>query len=221
MAKEKAPEPDNSGDVPEWFMTYSDVITLLMTFFILLLTFASNEPEQFERLKTSMFSGTGGTGVAGERVDGMERESFVVRTRPHVSRLAMRGSEMPPIEEDPPIDTVDKGLAGLEDDEMRPVTPRNAIRLPLSLLLESDQNTVSSVGAQHLKMVARQTRRPGYHLVMGIHPEDDPLPLMSLANFLIRQGGLKPGQIAFATSPAIKRGSGRVQLEVIREERGS
>ena len=38
--KQPPPKPD---EIPAWFMTYSDVITLLMTFFILLLTFATQD----------------------------------------------------------------------------------------------------------------------------------------------------------------------------------
>ena len=66
MGREKKP-PDKPDDIPAWFMTYSDVITLLMTFFILLMTFATNEPERFERMQVSMFGGSGATGLAGRR----------------------------------------------------------------------------------------------------------------------------------------------------------
>ena len=218
MARE-TPPPEPAGDIPDWFMTYSDVITLLMTFFILLLTFASNEPEQFERLQASMFSGTGGTGVAGQRVDGMERESFVIRTRPRSARLTMRGSEMPPTQTDPETDDIKGALSGLEDDEQRAVTPRNAIQIPLTLLLNEQFTDVSSVGQQHLRMVTRQVRRPGMHLALAVHPSDDVEPLIAIAKYLISQG-LKPGQIAFATSRVMKPGFSLVRLEIIREERG-
>ena len=50
MARQPAPE-EPEDDVPAWVMTFSDVITLLMTFFILLLTFATNTPETFDRLR--------------------------------------------------------------------------------------------------------------------------------------------------------------------------
>ena len=65
MAKEK--EFEMPPDIPSWVMTFSDVITLLMTFFILLLTFASNTPEKFEQVQVSMFSGGGATGIVGRR----------------------------------------------------------------------------------------------------------------------------------------------------------
>ena len=49
MREKPLPEPPD--DVPLWFMTYSDVITLMMTFFILLLTFSTSDPERFEQMK--------------------------------------------------------------------------------------------------------------------------------------------------------------------------
>ena len=52
MAK-KCSCPKPTGEIPAWFMTYSDVITLLMTFFILLLTFSTTEPERFEKVRSS------------------------------------------------------------------------------------------------------------------------------------------------------------------------
>jgi len=63
MARDKPEEP-NSGDIPAWFMTYSDVITLLMTFFILLMTFSTTEPENFGRMQVVMFGGGNSSGVA-------------------------------------------------------------------------------------------------------------------------------------------------------------
>ncbi len=109
MRKERPPQ--KKEDVPAWFMTYSDVITLLMTFFILLLTFSTNEPEFLDTIRISMFGGTGATGVAGVREDGMERDSYVVRVRPSLARMVMRGSEMPPISDD--VDSEPRSRIGI------------------------------------------------------------------------------------------------------------
>ncbi|MEZ6145736.1 MAG: flagellar motor protein MotB [Planctomycetaceae bacterium] len=73
---------DKPADVPAWFMTYSDVITLLMTFFILLLTFATNEPENFERMQVAMFGGGSATGLAGHNDEAIDRDSLLLRIRP-------------------------------------------------------------------------------------------------------------------------------------------
>ena len=95
--KEKPPEPPE--DIPSWFMTYSDVITLLMTFFILLLTFATSEPERFEKIQRSVFGQSGAPGIVGPKVQGVEFDSWAQRVRPRAARIAMKGSEMPPTEQ--------------------------------------------------------------------------------------------------------------------------
>lgn len=51
MAKE--PECPPPG-LPMWMATYSDLVTLLLTFFVLLLTMASMDPTKFEQAKTSI-----------------------------------------------------------------------------------------------------------------------------------------------------------------------
>ena len=87
MARKKDCCPPQVGDVPVWFMTYSDVITLLMTFFILLLTFASSEPEKFRRMQSVMFGGASGTGSAGGELDALDNDAYVLRQRPPASRF--------------------------------------------------------------------------------------------------------------------------------------
>ncbi|MGI6657757.1 MAG: OmpA/MotB family protein [Desulfobulbus sp.] len=56
MAKE--PECPPPG-LPMWMATYSDLVTLLLTFFVLLLTMASMDPTKFIQAKTSIESAFG------------------------------------------------------------------------------------------------------------------------------------------------------------------
>ena len=63
MPKKDCCPPPVAG-IPSWFLTYTDVITLLMTFFILLLTFATSEPEFLSKVQVVAFGGGGSTGVA-------------------------------------------------------------------------------------------------------------------------------------------------------------
>ena len=62
MAKNKKKKVESSGPkgAPEWVVTFTDMISLLVTFFVLLLTFSSTE--DFDRLRVDGFmTGTRGT----------------------------------------------------------------------------------------------------------------------------------------------------------------
>ena len=137
MAREKPP-PDPPEDVPLWFVTYSDVITLLMTFFILLLTFASSEPESFERMQVSLFGGGGATGIAGPPQGPMEKDAIALRERPRSSRMTNRGSEMPAIHKDPALKSLSEGIKGMEETNQNLMDLSHSIRMPTNLLVSDD-----------------------------------------------------------------------------------
>lgn len=56
--KTKCPEPPPS--LPGWFATYSDMVTLLLTFFVLLLSFAKTEEAKYEAALGSLRDAFGG-----------------------------------------------------------------------------------------------------------------------------------------------------------------
>ena len=115
----KEVKSDPPEDIPAWFMTYSDVITLLMTFFILLLTFATTEPERFEKVTRKLFGSSGATGVAGHKHDQLDRSSWVQRMRPRAARIAMQGTEIPPMVEEPSKATVGRGLEQVSEEQAK------------------------------------------------------------------------------------------------------
>jgi len=47
----KQPDPDEPPGAPEWMVTFSDCMTLLLTFFVLLLSFSSFDEHVFENLE--------------------------------------------------------------------------------------------------------------------------------------------------------------------------
>lgn len=156
MARQKPPDPPED-DVPAWVMTFSDVITLLMTFFILLLTFATNQPETFDRLQVSMFGGGGATGFAGKS-DGMEKDSLLMRERARTGRMATEGSQMPPIYSDPALESLNKGIAGLEDEELRVISTTHRVEQELDKIVDSN-GEITARGKQMLRMLAVQMKR--------------------------------------------------------------
>ncbi len=148
-------ESDAPDDIPSWLMTFSDVITLLMTFFILLLTFATSEPESFDRVQVSLFGGGGATGIAGDRTSSMDHDALLMRERARSGRITTRGSEMPPIQSDPVYESIANGIAGLEDDEKRELATQHAILVPLTLLIDSNGEVTDLAKAQ--TQIARAT----------------------------------------------------------------
>ncbi len=48
---QKQPEDDGPAGAPEWMVTFSDCMTLLLTFFVLLLSFSAFEEQLFEKLR--------------------------------------------------------------------------------------------------------------------------------------------------------------------------
>ena len=53
MADKKCPPCPPMG-APDWMVTYGDLMTLLLCFFVLLFSFSSLETKKFESLKESM-----------------------------------------------------------------------------------------------------------------------------------------------------------------------
>ena len=202
MAIEK--EPDPPEDIPSWLMTFSDVITLLMTFFILLLTFASSEPDSFDRMQVSLFGGGGANGIAGDKDSAMDMDSVLVRERSRAGRITQRGSEMPTVHTDPTYSSVKEGVAGLEAKEDRNLTSQHSVTLPLNLLLDSRGN-VTRLGKQQLRMLAQQLKRQPLDLefrVANVKRTKDALKLASHLHLVER---VLPGRLAIGHDRQVGR----------------
>ena len=209
MAKEKSP-PESTGDVPVWFMTYSDVITLLMTFFILLMTFATDEPEKFEKMQIATFGGSGATGVAGPTA-AMEADAVLARQRPRSARTSMRGSETASITEEPGMTALSKGLEGLDGPQDFDPHRSYTIEMQMSDLFDSS-NRLTSEGKQHLYTAAMRVRGADIRATVRAAPEELDRCLQ-LNDFMIEAGGLLPAMVGVGAwlGPEAK---GKVRLEL-------
>jgi hypothetical protein len=87
----KRAESDDGGGAPEWMLTFSDCMTLLLTFFVLLLSFSSFDEEAFQKLKSIL-----GGGMPSMRVELAEKKDAFLPTKQimHTADLAA-GSEKP------------------------------------------------------------------------------------------------------------------------------
>ncbi len=74
----RQPERDDSGKQANWMLTFNDLMTLLLTFFILLLAFSTLQPQKASQAAASAVSALGA-----ERTGGNALEWFI---RPFVDR---------------------------------------------------------------------------------------------------------------------------------------
>ncbi len=198
MARVK--EPEAPAEIPSWLMTFSDVITLLMTFFILLLTFATNEPETFERIQVSMFGGGGATGMAAEAQGPLDHDALLLRERQRSGRITQVGSEMPPIHSDAVDESLSKGIAGLEDNEMRELSTKHGVMIPWSLFMTSD-GAITPLGRQHLKMLAKHMRRQPIDADFLVADTSQFAQAQQLASYLFEGEAIQPGRLGVGFDP--------------------
>jgi len=64
MAKKKKKE--GGGGAPDWMVTYGDMMTLLLCFFVLIVSFSKIEPEEKEKFEAAMASFKKAVGMPGE-----------------------------------------------------------------------------------------------------------------------------------------------------------
>lgn len=194
MARKKAPPPESDGDVPMWFMTYSDVITLMMTFFILLLTFATSEPERFEQMQISLFGVSGANGLVGERPDGPEKDSWLMRVRPRSARLTDEGNEMPPVERDTVNEAVADGLSGLEDDEQSQIVDTVAFEVS-GRSIGAPGGELYDYGVHYLKVISKIMQNRPYELTIEISSPGQLERAVSCVGYLYHVQLIRPDRL--------------------------
>ncbi|MEO1983965.1 MAG: flagellar motor protein MotB, partial [Fuerstiella sp.] len=189
----KCPEP--KGQIPAWFMTYSDVITLMMTFFILLLTFASNEPEFFAKVQMVSFGGGGSTGAASEAEDLLDNDSVVVRQRPNSAAISIRGSETPTVHTEPVLESVSRGLKSLDHPDLLANANRVVIETNMSMMRDED-GEITEQAVTQLRMLAQQLKAQPLTLQILVSDVDQADFCVQMATILTDADGLGvvPGQ---------------------------
>ena len=94
--EKKAPEEEEEDEhecpqgAPSWVMTFADLVTLLMVFFILLFAMGSIEEEKLKQIKSSMRDALGRAYATGKRKDAVAR----VWIKPGSGKVVVNGKEM-------------------------------------------------------------------------------------------------------------------------------
>ena len=92
MRQKGIPDTSKKGG-PEWMVTYSDVVSLLVTFFVMLLTFSTSDREKFDKAKGSLM---GAFGAATSDLSRLPRSGFVAQRFLLSGRDSPIGMDFPP-----------------------------------------------------------------------------------------------------------------------------
>lgn len=210
MAEE---EEDGGEDIPAWFMTYSDVITLLMTFFILLLTFASTEPEQYERVQMSIMGSDSATGVAGLEHTKMDLDSSFKRFRPRAARIAIHGAEMPPMMQDAATEPSGNGLTAPDKKQAKiDVMKAYSTKIPIQTV-SVDGKTLTQWGKDFSGTLSTQLRRLPVHCAVEFSSDLGRDAGLLFFEILTQREGVRPGQVACSYTPDVSSDMMRITIE--------
>jgi len=84
-------QPEGARGAPEWMVIFSDCMTLLLTFFVLLISFSSFHENIFEQLSVVFFEGKPWVGEGQESTE--DRSSFLPTEQIDASQNVAKGSE--------------------------------------------------------------------------------------------------------------------------------
>jgi chemotaxis protein MotB len=90
--QEKKPVPESSAPgIPPWMLTYADTVTLLMTFFVMLMSFSTLDNEEYAKVRGAL---QGYMGVVGDTR--YNRDGLLLRRNMESGRVFLEGYENPP-----------------------------------------------------------------------------------------------------------------------------
>ncbi len=95
MATRSKQKPSDDGPgAPEWMVTFSDCMTLLLTFFVLLLSFSSFDTKVFPKMQSAFSEGLSSIGLRLRRID----DALLPTPRIIHDQDPERGSERPTVD---------------------------------------------------------------------------------------------------------------------------
>ncbi|NPU84729.1 MAG: hypothetical protein HPY65_09600 [Syntrophaceae bacterium] len=218
------PEADDSGKRADWMVTFNDLMTLLLTFFILLLTFSTLQPEKASRAAASAVSALGAERMGGNAVE----RFFLPFIRPHVDRdieeqKARKSSDRPGgIVRDRQA-AVAAALASVPGSRIAAATGGFVVHLPLSGLFEGEALRPGETSRAVLDQLAAVSRGGGAWITVAANGEQSRpgeagrrdreqsiLRSDAVARYLNETGGIPVEKISVAWAETPGEGTGRL-----------
>lgn len=214
MSERKKKARQGPPGTPEWMVTFSDIMSLLVTFFVLLMTFSSFDSDTFDLMAGGL---RGAFGVI-KRHREDDKTSLVNSMLRHDSRRDIEGTEVPPQHE--PLSKIDQRLRRQLEmmDVMQFVDLVHmdrglVIRIQDGLLFEDGEAKPRKTSERILRAVAAALRYVPNRMLVEGHTDDAFLPTfefgddraLSLARAvtvsdILIQMGVSPDRIGTAGS---------------------
>ncbi|KPK66177.1 MAG: hypothetical protein AMK73_00795 [Planctomycetes bacterium SM23_32] len=162
-------DEEQKGGAPTWMLTYGDSVTLLVTFFVLLLTFSTPNPEDFQQLATGLCQGARTVGLFG---GSYERNALALEQRRLMTgRLDAEGAENAPTHSDAPLSELIYHYADIDVAQLPELKGAVVIRIPLVDLFGTGVQLTES-GAGALDHVVRMARAQSYSVIVRVEVGD-------------------------------------------------
>jgi len=163
--RERKPEPQHADGAPEWMVTFSDCMTLLLTFFVLLLSFSSFDDRVFWNLKVIYSTGLATiTPITRSNRDAFRQDAESVKPVQELSK----GSEKP---------TSEKGTqdALLTEKTLVDMDGGKVILIPSEKVFWGKGEMISPGGRSILSLLASLLDKVPNRVVISEHgPPDEP-----------------------------------------------
>ncbi|MHC4480783.1 MAG: flagellar motor protein MotB [Planctomycetota bacterium] len=163
MAADMETAEEQSGGAPAWMMTYGDSVTLLLTFFVLLLTFSTPNEEHFQQFTLGLLRGSSRMGVF-ESPD-ESRGLGPDQRRMAAGRMDELGAEKPPSYSEAPLEQLKHHYAEVDVAELRDLKGAVLIRIPLVELFGTGLE-LTPEGRKILDHVVMMTHARTYSVVV-------------------------------------------------------
>ncbi|HSV27529.1 MAG TPA: flagellar motor protein MotB [Sedimentisphaerales bacterium] len=188
-------EPASEG-CPEWMMTFSDCMTLLLTFFVLLMTFSSQSDQGRHRQDQASFM----DGSISLTDDAVKRDSILPPRDVAQPIVVERGSEVP-------VQAVQQLLASSRANPKDNEPRSNKIFLISSEdLFHGRSNVLRSQGKTNLRLLAEYIKLVRARVVIsenGLGGDSDLYGLpraLAIMNFFERECGLQSQRMCISVS---------------------
>ena len=149
--------------VPTWMVTYSDTITLMLCFFVMMLTFSAASEDTHRPAQVSPLKGSRIPPV----VPGPPGEENLAAEAPRLSaaRLGAGGAERPPMQSESPLDELKRYYPDVDISQLEQLKGALVIRMPLVEVFGTGLE-IGPQGQKVLGPIVKMVRGQAYSVIV-------------------------------------------------------